>query len=435
MCKSKASVLAAPPRHRSNFKSSSAASPSGDVSNDADNRRRRLPPTSTSSGNSSATKPSSSSSASASASSSAFSLASLRGALHEAPVIYPFPELCAATKNFLAKRLPGASSSAWRCTLRGRDAVVIQRPLRRRYLDVPSRLGDLGRSHHGSLARLLGASTSGDNVYLVYEFVPGASLAGCLRNPRNSGFTPLASWVSRVQVAADVAQGLEYIHCHSSAVAGVHNRVKSSAIIVTQPDLRAKICHFGAADLAGEVPDPVADEADITSISSPTTRKGSGERQIQIEGTRGYMAPELLADGAVSRSSDVFALGVLLLELVSGEEPLKYLHDKERKVFEVVSLVDTAREAVGGEGEGKEEEEERRGRVRQWVDRRLRDSFPVEAADKLITVALRCVEAEAAARPDMTWVAGKVSKLYLESKVWAERVSVPTDFSVSIAPR
>ncbi|CAL9119627.1 unnamed protein product [Musa acuminata var. zebrina] len=435
MCKSKAAVLAAPPRHRSNFKSSSTASPSGGVSNGSDNRRRRLPPTSTSSGNSSVTKPSPSSDASASASSSALSLVSLRGALHEAPAIYPFPELCAATKNFLAKRLPGASSSAWRCTLRGRDAVVIQRPLRRRSRDLPSRLADLGRSHHGSLARLLGASTSGDNVYLVYEFVPGASLADCLRNPRNSSFTPLASWVSRIQVAADVAQGLEYIHCHSSAVAGVHNRVKSSAIIVTQPDLRAKICHFGAADLAGEVPDPSADEADITSISSPPTRKGSGERQIQIEGTRGYMAPELLADGAVSRSSDVFALGVLLLELVSGEEPLKYLHDKERKVFEVVSLVDTAREAVGGEGDGKEEEEERRGRVRQWADRRLRDSFPVEAADKLITVALRCVDAEAAARPDMTWVAGKVSKLYLESTVWAERVSVPTDLSVSIAPR
>ncbi|RZR88030.1 hypothetical protein BHM03_00015523 [Ensete ventricosum] len=427
MCKSKAAVLATPPR----LKSSSAASPSGGVNNGADNRRRGLPPTSTSSGSSSATKPSSSSSSDA----SALSLAFLRGPLHEAPAIYPFPELCAATKNFLAKCLPGASASAWRCTLRGRDAVVIQRPLRRRSRDLPSRLAALGRSHHGSLARLLGASTSGNNVYLVYEFVPGASLADCLRNPRNSGFTPLASWVSRVQVAADVAQGLEYIHLHSSAVAGVHNRVKSSAIIVTQPDLRAKICHFGAADLAGEVPDPAADEADVTSTSSPPTRKGSSERQIQIEGTRGYMAPELLADGAVSRSSDVFALGVLLLELVSGEEPLRYLHDKERKVFEVVSLVDTAREAIGGEEEAKEEEEERRGSVRQWVDRRLRDSFPVDAADKLITVALRCVEAEAAARPDMTWVAGKVSKLYLESKVWAERVSVPADFSVSIAPR
>lgn len=146
------------------------------------------------------------------------------------------------------------------------------------------------------------------------------------------------------------------------------------------------------------------------------------------------MAPEVLAHGAVSRLSDVFAFGVMLLEMVSGEEPLKYRYDKERKAFDVFSLIETARDAIGVASEG-DEEEERRGRVRRWVDRRLRDSFPVEAAEKLIRVALRCVETEAAARPDMTWVAGKISKAYLESKVWAEKVRIPTDFSVSMAPR
>ncbi|KAJ8509940.1 hypothetical protein OPV22_000374 [Ensete ventricosum] len=426
MCKSRAATMASQPRSRSHSKSSAS---SGEVRAGTGSR----PPTSDHSDSSSAPKPSSSSSTSAasssSSSSSVLSLASLRGALPEAPAVYPFPELCAATNNFLAKRLPGSSSSAWRCVIRGRDVVVIQRRLRRHPRELPARLSALGRSHHSSLVRLLGASPSGDHVYLVYEFVPGASLAECLRNPRNPGFTPLSSWVSRVQVATDVAQALEYIHRHSSAAAGVHNRLKSSAVIVTEPDLRAKICHFGAVDLAGEVPDTVADEAEAISISSPSTRKGSNEKQKQIEGARGYMAPELLAEGVVSRRSDVFAFGAVLLELLSGEEPLKYRYDKDRKSFEVVSLIETAREAVAAEGE------ERRGRVRRWVDGRLRDSFPVGAAEKLIRVALRCVEADAGGRPDMTWAAGKVSKLYLEAKVWAERVSVPTAFSVSMAPR
>ena len=53
------------------------------------------------------------------------------------------------------------------------------------------------------------------------------------------------------------------------------------------------------------------------------------------------------------------------------------------------------------------------GGVRNWVDRRLGDSFPVSAAERLVEVALRCAARED--RPDMTWVAGKVSKVYLES--------------------
>ncbi|THU60252.1 hypothetical protein C4D60_Mb07t10680 [Musa balbisiana] len=448
MCKSQSATKASQPisRHRSKSSSAStapsssgaaASSSSSGTRADPGSRARRQPPTSNPSGSSLSSKPYTSSS------SSALSLASLRSSLPEAPALYSFPELCAATNNFLAKRLPGASSSAWRCTLRSRDAVVIQRPLRHRLRSghpeaaLRARLAALGRSHHSSLARLLGASIADDHVYLVYEFVPGASLADCLRNPRNPRFTPLATWASRVQVAADVAHGLEYIHQHSSSAAGVHNRVKSSAVIVTEPDFRAKICHFGAADLAGEVPDPdpAAEDAEITPVLSPSsTRKGSSERQRKIEGTTGYMAPEVLAHGAVSRLSDVFAFGVMLLEMVSGEEPLKYRYDKERKAFDVFSLIETARDAIGVASEG-DEEEERRGRVRRWVDRRLRDSFPVEAAEKLIRVALRCVETEAAARPDMTWVAGKISKAYLESKVWAEKVRIPTDFSVSMAPR
>lgn len=69
------------------------------------------------------------------------------------------------------------------------------------------------------------------------------------------------------------------------------------------------------------------------------------------------------------------------------------------------------------------------------MDRRLKDSFPVEVAEKLIRVALDCVHVDPDKRPDMQRVAGKISKLFLDSRVWCERVRVPTEFSVSFAPR
>ncbi|KAF6136409.1 hypothetical protein GIB67_025986 [Kingdonia uniflora] len=90
-----------------------------------------------------------------------------------------------------------------------------------------------------------------------------------------------------------------------------------------------------------------------------------------------------------------------------------------------VSLIETAAEAIEGE----------EGRIRRWVDGRLRDSYPVEVAEKMIRVGLDCVHVDPEKRPDMKRVAGKVSNLYLKSRKWAESMKVPTEFTVSLAPR
>lgn len=133
------------------------------------------------------------------------------------------------------------------------------------------------------------------------------------------------------------------------------------------------------------------------------------------------MAPEVLAGGRISQKSDVFAFGVVLLEIVSGDEPLRYVIGEDD--FYSVSIVETARAAVEGE------------KVRAWVDARLMDSFPVDVVEKVLGVALRCVETEAETRPEMTWVTGRLSRLFLESKAWTEKIVVPTDISVSFAAR
>lgn len=146
------------------------------------------------------------------------------------------------------------------------------------------------------------------------------------------------------------------------------------------------------------------------------------------------MAPEVIAGGWISPSSDVFAFGVVLLELLSGKEALKYNFPTEKMVVERTSVIETARETIGA-GDEDADDEERSGRVRRWMDMRLRDSFPVASAEKLIRVALRCVAEEATARPGMEWVAGKISKVLLESKEWEKRIQMPTDISVSLAPR
>ena len=61
--------------------------------------------------------------------------------------------------------------------------------------------------------------------------------------------------------------------------------------------------------------------------------------------------------------------------------------------------------------------------------------FPVEIAEKVARVALECVHMDPDKRPDMGLIAGKISKLYLESRIWSDNVRMPTDISVSLAPR
>lgn len=347
-----------------------------------------------------------------SSTSSIGSLKSLKSSLPENPIIYDISEIRSSTANFLARRLSSSStSSSWRCSLRGKDAVVFQRKSRLpiSLADLQHRLAQISKSNHTSIIKLLGASLSSGYVYLVYEFVAGATLADCLRNPKNPNYTVLPTWLSRMQVATDLAHGLDYIH-HSFGLNStfVHNHIKSSSIIVSDQEqvvLNAKICHFGTAELCGE----------------------SHARSTKVEGTRGYMAPEFQLSGTVTQKCDVYAFGVVLLELISGEEPLKYMMDENGGdgVYRRVSAIETAREAIrigcGG--------------VRRWVDRRLKDSFPMDVAEKMVMLALECVAEDPDRRPDMGRAAGLVSKLFLESQSWAEKMGVPVDMSVTFGPR
>jgi len=347
--------------------------------------------------------------------SSRASLSSLKDTLPESPNIYHFSEISAATANFSAPRL---SSSSWRCLIRHRDVVVSRRNFRRQ-IDLPElsrRLAIICRSHHSSLVKLLGASVSGAVIFLVYEFVPGASLSDCLRNRRNPSYTDLVTWTSRMQIASDIAHGLDYIHNFSGSDSGsgsgsgfVHNHIKSSSIVITEDNLRAKICHFGLSDLCGEA---VAGD-----------RGESGERRVRIEGTRGYMAPEFQVSGVATKKTDVYAFGVVVLELLSGEEAVKFEFNDDGS-YQRTSVVDTARVAAG-----------EYGGVRKWVDRRLRDSFPLSVAERMIRVGLDCVGNDPNERPDMGRVSIEVSKLYLESKDWDQKMGTDIDLTVSLAPR
>ncbi|CAH9072893.1 unnamed protein product [Cuscuta europaea] len=361
------------------------------------------------------------------------SLSNLRQSLPDRPQVYDFSEIRAATNNFLSKRYSSTSSSqSWQCVLHGKQVIIFQRIVRRSIekSGLRAKLSIICRSHNRSIVKLLGASISGNQIYLVYEFVPGSNLALCLRNPRNPSYTVISTWLSRMQIATDVAHGLDYIHNMTGQGSNsAHKHVKSSGIVITEPSFNAKICHFGAAELCGETEIPSLSSGESTEELCSTELR-SEKRNRQFEGVSGYMSPDFQLSGIATPKSDVYAFGVVLLELFSGEEPVKFKYDKSSGEYMKISVVETARDAIGG---GAAEEMERG--LRQWVDGRLKDSFPVEVAAKVIRLALDCIHVDPKERPDMRRVSGKISQLFLESEYWSAQVQVPTAISVSFTPR
>jgi serine/threonine protein kinase len=102
----------------------------------------------------------------------------------------------------------------------------------------------------------------------------------------------------------DVASSLDYIHNYTNP-SFVHRDVKSSNILL-DGNFRAKLTTFRMA------------KSTNGSRTTPTLTK-------DIVGTQGYMAPEYLEHGLVTPKADVFAFGVVLLEILSGKEAMMRL--------------------------------------------------------------------------------------------------------------
>jgi len=132
--------------------------------------------------------------------------------------------------------------------------------------------------------------------YLVTEYVEGDTVRGLL----NDGPLPLAK---AVDVALQAAEGVASAH----AVGIAHRDIKPENLMVNREGV-VKILDFGLAKLLR----PGEDGADAAHTAAG-----------MIIGTAGYLSPEQLRGDKASERSDVFALGVVLYEMATGENPFR----------------------------------------------------------------------------------------------------------------
>jgi serine/threonine-protein kinase len=157
--------------------------------------------------------------------------------------------------------------------------------------------------NHPNIATVHGLHEAEGVRFLVMELIAGADLSKDVARGR----VPIERVVD---VGRQVAEALEA--AHESGI--VHRDLKPANIIVT-PEGQVKVLDFGLAKSAGEAGDP--------DISTSPTLTSAGTQAGMILGTAAYLSPEQAKGQAVDRRTDIWAFGVVLHELLSGQRTFR----------------------------------------------------------------------------------------------------------------
>ncbi|GAA0161853.1 hypothetical protein LIER_18077 [Lithospermum erythrorhizon] len=217
----------------------------------------------------------------------------------------------------------------------------------------------LSKIQHPNIIILLGYCIHEETKMLVYELMESGSLDSQLHGTSHGA---ALTWHIRLKIALDTAKGLEYLHEHCNPPV-IHRDLKSSNILLDS-NLNAKLSDFGLAIQDGL----------------------QNRNNIKLSGTLGYVAPEYLLDGKLTDKSDVYAFGVVLLELLLGRKPLDKQADAQSQ-----SIVTWALPQLTD-----------RSKLPNIVDPVIKDTMDLKHLYQVAAVAVLCVQPEPSYRPLIT---------------------------------
>ncbi|XP_031490501.1 U-box domain-containing protein 35-like isoform X2 [Nymphaea colorata] len=209
----------------------------------------------------------------------------------------------------------------------------------------------LSRIRHPNMVLLLGACP--EYGCLVYEYMANGSLEDCLFKKNDN---PPLTWQQRFKIAAEIATGLLFLH-QTKPEPLVHRDLKPANILLDH-NFVGKISDVGLARL---VPPSVAD--DVTQY-----------RMTAAAGTFCYIDPEYQKTGMVGIKSDVYALGIILLQLITARPPMGLAHNVEWAI--------------------------EKGMFAEMLDPAVPD-WPMEETMSFAKMALKCAELRRKDRPDL----------------------------------
>ncbi|XP_021862761.1 putative serine/threonine-protein kinase-like protein CCR3 [Spinacia oleracea] len=302
---------------------------------------------------------------------------------------FAFQVLANATDNFSLDNKIGAGSFGvvYRGKLVDGREVAIKRgetgPKTKKHQEkecaFESELAFLSRVHHKHLVRLVGYCEERDERLLVYEFMKNGALYDHLHGKKNveKRNSVINAWKIRIKIALDAARGIEYLHNYA-VPSIIHRDIKSSNILL-DADWIARVSDFGLSLLGPE--------------------SNQDFRPTKAAGTVGYIDPEYYGLNVLTAKSDVYGLGVVLLELLTGKKAI-FKNDSSNNDGDPISLVDFAVPAILA------------GELVKVLDQRvgLPDVNESDAVELVAYTALHCVNLEGKDRPTMTDIVSNLER-------------------------
>ncbi|CAD6342858.1 unnamed protein product [Miscanthus lutarioriparius] len=284
---------------------------------------------------------------------------------------FPFAVLRDATNDFDEGLVIGAGGfgKVYRATLPDGTSVAVKRASpesRQGAREFRTEIELLSGLRHRHLVSLVGYCDEGDEMILLYEYMEHGSLRSHLYGGGAAGRAALG-WAQRLEACAGAARGLLYLHTAMPKPV-IHRDVKSSNILL-DGGLAAKVADFGLSRAGPELEE--------THVSTA------------VKGSFGYVDPEYVRTRKLTTKSDVYSLGVVLLEALCARPVVD-----PRLPKPMVNLVEWALHWQG------------RGELDKIVDRRIAAEVRPQALRKYGETAAGCLAARGEDRPameDVVW--------------------------------
>jgi len=283
----------------------------------------------------------------------------------ENPAVHPFSlkSIQTATGNFKTLIGEGGFGAVYRGTLpHGQEVAVKVRSSSSKQgtREFNNELRLLSAVRHENLVPLIGYCCEKDQQILVYPFMSNGSLQDRLYGEASK--RKVLDWPTRLSVCIGAARGLVYLHNFAGRCI-IHRDIKSSNILLDH-SMCGKVADFG--------------------FSKYAPQEGDSNPSMEVRGTAGYLDPEYYSTQVLSTRSDVFSFGVVLLEIVTGREPLDVKRPRDEW-----SLVEWAKPYI------------REYKIEEMVDPGIKGQYCSEAMWRVLEVALVCTEPFSTFRPSM----------------------------------
>ncbi|XP_057982485.1 protein STRUBBELIG-RECEPTOR FAMILY 2 [Malania oleifera] len=284
--------------------------------------------------------------------------------------LYTVAELQSATNSFGEENLLGEGSlgSVYKAefpdgqilAVKNINTVALSLHEEERFLDV---IWSAARLRHPNVVTLIGYCMEHGQHLLVYEYVRNFSLDDALHG---EGYRHLP-WGLRLRMAIGIARALDYLHSAFSPPIA-HSNLTAANILLDE-QLMPRISDCGLAILR--------------PLTSNSVKLKASEIAI---GNTGYIAPEHGQPGIDNTKSDVYAFGVLLLELLTGRKPFDSSRPREEQ-----SLVKWASSQLHDNES-----------LDQMLDSSIRRTISSKSLSQFADIVSLCIQPEKEFRPPMS---------------------------------